>query len=149
MSYSLFTASTFAARTFEPSTVDEANAAAVLRVLRWFAVAAAVALALSIAAAWLALQLGLAAYSATERFDSFAAAGEVAQAGEPSIEQLAQWSESLPIEWPAGEAIAAEPGADISEMTVSELRREAQSRGVSIRRDGRVLRRAELIAAMA
>ena len=153
MSTSIFSLSTIAARRFEPATVTEANAIAVLRVVRWMAVAAAVALALVIALAWFALQLGLAAYSATEGapqgYTQYLEPIGPEPAFELSLEQLAEAAASLPIEWPAGEAIAAEPGADISEMSVSELRREAQSRGVSIRQGGRVLRRAELIAAMA
>jgi hypothetical protein len=101
MSTSIFSLSTLAARTFEPATFEDANAIAVLRVIRWFAVAAAAALALAIALGWVTFQAGLAVYHWTERFDSFAVAGEAAQASEPTIEQLAAWAESVAIEWPA------------------------------------------------
>jgi hypothetical protein len=154
MSFFIFTASTIAARRFEPATVAEANAIAVLRVVRWFAVAAAVVLALVIALAWLALQLGLAAYSATEGapqgYTQYLEPIGPEPAFELSLEQLAEAAASLPIEWPAGEAIAAQSEPlELADLTVPQLRRRAQSRGVSIRQGGRVLRRAELIAAMA
>ena len=148
MSFSIFTASTIAARRFEPSTIAEANAAAVVRVVRWMAVALAVAAALAIAAAWLALQLGLAAYNATEGapqgYTQYLEPIGPQPAPELSLEQLADASASLPIEWPAAPVVA--PELDLTDLTVVELRRHAQSRGVSIRRDGRVLRRGELVA---
>jgi hypothetical protein len=153
MNTSIFSLSIIAARKFEPQTVAEANAAAVVRVIRWMVVAVAIAAAITIALGWLALQLGLAAYHATEGapqgYEQYLEPIGPEPAFEFTIEELAEASESLPIEWPAaGEAIAAAPVADISEMSVSELRREAQSRGLSIRDGSRVLRKGELIAAM-
>ena len=145
MNTSIFSLSTIAARKFEPSTIAEANAIAVLRVVRWMAVALAVAAALG----WLALQLGLAAYSATEGapqgYEQYMEPIGPEPAQELSLEQLAEASESLPIEWPAAPGLTA----DISEMSVSELRRHAQSRGLSIRSNGRVLRRGELVTLLA
>jgi hypothetical protein len=159
MSISIFNLSTIAARRFEPSTVAEANAAAVLRVVRWFAVAAAVALALTIAAAWLAMQLGLAAYQATEGapqgYEQYLEPIGPEPAFEMSLEQLAEAAASLPIEWPAAmpaphaEAIAPAADESLELLTVAELRRQAQRRGLGIRRDGRVLRRAELLEVLA
>jgi hypothetical protein len=153
MSFSIFTASTLAARRFEPSTVDEANAAAVLRVIRWFAVAAAVALALTIAAAWLAMQLGLAAYQATEGapqgYEQYLEPIGPQPAFELSLEELAEASESLPIEWPAAMAAPQVEVQELAELPVKQLRRLAQERGLSIRDGIRVLRKGELVAAMA
>ena len=175
MSYSIFTASTLFATRFEPKTIAEANACAVVRVVRWFAVALAIAAALTIAAAWLALQLGLAAYHATEGapqgYEQYLEPiGPQPAAIELTLEQLQEASESLPIEWPTEmprfeaevTALQSAPVApvvatdealaeltELAELPVKELRRMAQLRGLSIRRDGRVLRKPQLLAALA
>jgi hypothetical protein len=172
MSYSIFTASALFASRFEPKTIAEANAAAVVRVVRWFAVALAIAAALTIAAAWLALQLGLAAYNATEGapqgYEQYLEPiGPQPAAVELTLEQLQEASESLPIGWPTempsfeAEATAPQPApvvatdealaelTELAELPVKELRRMAQLRGLSIRRDGRVLRKPQLLAALA
>ena len=153
MSFSIFTASTIAARRFEPATVAEANAAAVVRVIRWMVVAVAIAAAITIALGWLALQLGLAAYHATEGapqgYEQYLEPIGSEPAFELSLEHLAEASESLPIEWPAAMAAPQVEAQELAELPVKELRRLAQSRGLSIRDGSRVLRKGELIAAMA
>jgi hypothetical protein len=153
----------FAAR-FEPATVAEANAIAVVRVLRWGLMVLAVAAALAIATGYCCYRAGqqyrswLAAEMADEPVEI---AGLLMPAAEPTIEQLAQWSAELPIEWPSpaaglAEAMAATDAAiadmrraSLAGLTVAQLRSEAQRRGLSIRQDGRVLRKAELIEALA
>ena len=153
MSTSIFNLSALFAARFEPSTVAEANAAAVVRVVRWMVVAVAIAAALTIAAAWLALQLGLAAYHATEGqpqgYEQYLEPIGPQPAPELSLEQLAEASESLPIEWPAAMAAPQVEAQELAELPVKELRRLAQSRGLSIRDGNRVLRKVELVAAMA
>lgn len=154
MSYSIFTASTLFATRFEPKTIAEANAAAAVRVVRWFAVAVAVAAAITIAAAWLALQLGLAAYNASEGapqgYEQYLEPiGPQPAAVELPLEQLQQASESLPIEWPSETPSLEAELAELTELPVKELRRMAQLRGLSIRAGGRVLRKPQLVAALA
>ena len=153
MSTSIFNLSALFAARFEPATVAEANAAAVVRVIRWMVVAVAIAAAITIALGWLALQLGLAAYHATEGapqgYTQYLEPIGPQPAFELSLEQLAEASESLPIEWPAAMAAPQVEAQELAELPVKELRRLAQSRGLSIRDGSRVLRKGELIAAMA
>jgi hypothetical protein len=125
MNTSLFSFSTIAARQFTPATIAQANAYAVARVVRWMAVALAVAAALVIAAAWLALQLGLAAYHATEGkaegYTQYLEPIGPEPAFELSLEQLAEAAASLPIEWPA-EAVAMPAPQIAAPTSVGQLK---------------------------
>jgi hypothetical protein len=120
MSTSIFNFSALFARTFEPSTVAEANAIAVVRVVRWMVVAVAIAAAITIALGWLALQLGLAAYNATEGapqgYTQYWEPIGPQPAFELSLEELADASESLSIEWPAAMAAPQVEANELAEL---------------------------------
>ena len=168
MSYfNAFTAA--ASHRFEPKTVAEANGYAVLRVVRWFFMAAAVVTMAVVAVGYGSYALGQAMRN------DMAMDFETAQSMRPAplrsfggltTEELASASDSLVIEWPSatdapkfGKAVEELAGAivatdlslqsmkesSLKAMTVKQLRKLAMEQGLSARKGGKMLRKSEIV----
>ena len=167
-----FNALTTVARKLEPTTVAEANAYAVLRVIRWGLLAVSVVAMAVLATGYWFYKLGgivravMAADIATANAmrpqalttEQLATASESIVIDWPETEQEPVDSESIVIDWPETEQEdvvvedAVEPPSNVPalwDMGVRALRPLAYQRGVSIRENGVVLQKAELIQRIA